>query len=66
VTKVAYCACYLEAILLIRLRGNRERCRFGLRDLDFKAFVATPAQGVRCAELHQAAMVATEHLPLFH
>jgi hypothetical protein len=66
VAEVAYRSGHLETTLLVRLRYDGERRRLGLRQFDLKAFVATPAHGVRCAELHQTAMVATEHLPLFH
>lgn len=48
-------------------RGGDERqrrgSRFGL--LDLEAFVAAAAQGVRCAELHQTAMITTQYLTLF-
>jgi len=42
-----------------------ERRWFGNRQLHLKTLVATPAERVGCAELHQATVVATEYLPLF-
>jgi len=65
-TQIAYSCCYLETILLFRLRSDRKRSRVWFRDFDFKAFVAAPAERVYCAELHQTAMVTTEHFPLFY
>jgi hypothetical protein len=59
-------SCYLQAILLFRLWRDKGECRllrFGQFQLE--TLVATPAHGVGGAELHQAAMVATEDLPLF-
>ena len=65
-TQIAYSCCYLETILLFRLRSDRKRSRVWFRDFDFKAFVAAPAERVYCTELHQTAMVTTEHFPLFY
>jgi hypothetical protein len=65
-TKVANRGGNLKTFRLLRLRLDESYLRWlGLRYFNFKTLVATPAHCVGCAELHQTAVVATEHLPLF-
>lgn len=66
VAQIANSGGYLEAVVAGCGLGNQgEWCwsRFGLFDLE--AFVAATAQRVRCPELHQTAMIATQNLTLF-
>ena len=66
VTQIANGSGDLQAALTAPGVGNKRQWgggRLGLFDLE--AFVAAAAEGVRCAELHQAAMVAAQDLPLF-
>lgn len=60
VAQIAHGCRYLDAFARCGCLGYESqgcRSRFWLFDLE--AFVAAAAQGVRCAELHQAAVVAT-------
>ncbi len=54
------------AFFFLRGRDYGKWRRLGLWKFNLQAFVAAAAQCVGCAELHEAAVVATEHLPLFY
>ena len=65
-TQIADGSGYLQATLLDCGCGDkRQRCGGRFRLLDLETLVAAAAQGVRCAELHQTAMITTQDLTLF-